>query len=79
MLDKSDQRKWYYLSIRDTFVLAGMSLGAAIFEYGKRHLHPLPEFFWSIGPIFMLGGAMIGELVKRRRVQGDRRAQAPDV
>ena len=69
MTDKPQERNWFLPSLRDNFMLGGMFLGILVFEFGQRHLHPVPDFFWLIGPAFMLMGAAIGELVKRRQAR----------
>jgi hypothetical protein len=66
MLNQPQERKWYQPSLRDKFMLTGMFLGILIYELGHRHLHPEPSFLWIVTPAFIVVGAAVGELVRRR-------------
>jgi len=64
---KSENRKWYQLSIRDSFMFGGYMMGWAVYELIQRHVHPRPPFLEFLPMVTLALGAVIGELVKRQR------------
>ena len=67
MTGKTENRKWYQLSLRDSFMFAGFMMGWAAYELIQRHVHPRPPFLEFLPMATLALGAVIGELVKRRR------------
>ena len=69
MPTKPQELKWYQISIRDKFMLAGMFSGILLVQWSERHLYPVPDYFWTVGLALTLAGAGIGEFVKRRQAR----------
>ena len=56
-------RKWYQLSIRDSFLVGGLMTGWAAHELIQAHIHPRPYFLEFLPIATAVLGAAIAELV----------------
>jgi hypothetical protein len=63
-------RKWYQLTTRDAFMVAGMTAGWIAYLFIERHVHPRPALIEYLPILTMVLGAGIGECVKRMRARG---------
>jgi hypothetical protein len=71
-------RRWYQLSIRDSFLFGGFIVGWATYELIQTHVHPRPHFLEFLPIAVAVLGAGIGELVKRKRAGNALKTPRPE-
>ena len=71
-------QKWYRLSIRDQFMFGGFVIGWIAYGIIERHVPPQGAYLTFLPILFMVTGAGIGELVKRRRARNAQRTIRPE-